>query len=122
MSLSLPSVDEVRIVISTPLTDDQVEALILDASLVVANCSAVAGYDADVQAAIVKYWTADIISTIANSGAGVITSDKLGDAARTFSAGQDKTATSFYRQRAYDLDPSGCLRRIGKPTATFEKV
>lgn len=122
MALELPTADEVRVVISTALTDPQIEALILDAALVVDQCSAVAGYDVDTQAAIVKYWTADLISTIANQGAGVVTSDKLGDAARTFSAGNDSSATSFYRQRAYDLDPSGCLRRIGKAQASFEKV
>ena len=120
--LSLPSVAEVRSVIATGLTDEQIEALIVDACLVVDQCSAVAGYDADVQAAIIKYWTADIISTISNQGAGVVTSDRLGDAARSFSAGNDKTATSFYRQRAYDFDPSGCLRRIGKPQASFQSL
>jgi hypothetical protein len=120
--LSLPSVAEVRAVISTSLTDDQVESLIVDASIVVDQCAAVGGYDVDVQAAIIKYWTADIISTIANQGAGVITADRLGDAARSFSAGNDKTATSFYRQRAYDFDPSGCLRRIGKPQASFQSL
>lgn len=122
MSLSLPSAGEVRTVLSTSLTDQQIESLIADAALVVGQCAAIAGYDADRQSAIIKYWTADLVSTINNSGAGMITSDKLGDAARSYAAGTDKTATSWFRQRAYDLDGSGCLRRIGKATATLEKV
>lgn len=123
MALSLPSADEVRVIISTSLTDGQVDAIILDASLMVENCAEVAGYDADVQAAIVKYFAADIISVIKAQGGGVMTSDRLGDAARSYSvANLGKNANSFYRQQAYALDPSGCLRRLGGAQASFERV
>jgi hypothetical protein len=123
VSLSLPSVEEVRAVITTALTDAQIEAIILDASLTVDQCPAVAGYDADVQAAIIKYWTADLLSMINAQGGGAITADRLGDASRSYSvANLDKGAISYYRQQAFALDPSGCLRRLGKARATVEKV
>ena len=119
----MPSVDDVRGIIDTALTDDQIEALILDAELIVHDCVEV--LDADRAAAIIKYVTADLIaSAVASSGAGTLASQSLGDASESYGMGVlgGQFGQSTYWKKALLLDTYGCLARLGKARATFEKV
>lgn len=117
----LPSVDDVRLIIETTLTDEQIEALILDAELIVHDC--IADLDEDRQAAIVKYVTADLIaSTVSSGGGGTLTSQSLGDASESYATGASPWGKSAYWAKAQALDPNGCLARLGKARASLEKV
>lgn len=117
----LPEVEDVREIITTELTDAQIEALILDASLMVENC--VAALDDERACTIVKYVTADLIaSAVENAGSGAVTSSRLGDAADTFAASTEFPGRSAYWDKAVMFDPYGCLRKLGRKSAVFEKV
>lgn len=124
MALTLPTADDVRVVISTTLTDDEIDALIaelaLEGSPIYACLDAIT--NGDLQAAILKWLVAHFISTTKNLGGGAVTADKLGDASRSFSTAQLGTElrSSTYGQNALLLDPNGCLARIGRAKARFE--
>jgi hypothetical protein len=117
----LPDVPDVRAIIATELSDEQVEGLILDAELMVRTC--VASLDEERQCAIIKYVTADLIaSAVEGAGAGAVTSSRLGDAADTYAASTEFPGRSSYWDKAVLLDPNGCLRKLGRKSAFFEKV
>lgn len=118
--LELPTAAEVRAIYSTTLTDEELEAFIEDAALLVGPC--IEGLDADRQKAILKYVTADLLVGAASRGRGVATSKAVGDASESYNAGGATFGESAYWQRAIQYDPNGCLRRLGKPRATFEKL
>lgn len=123
MTIKLPTIDELRAIVTTSLDDAALEALIGDVSLMVAAC--VEALEGDRQAAIIKYATADLIAgTVQNSGAGALVSQSLGDASETYA--QQSTSNQFggtaYWRSAVLLDPNGCLQKLGRRRATFEKV
>lgn len=117
------TVADVRLVISTEASDAQVQAAIDDVTLMAARClSAIA--DEATRDAIVKYLAAHLLAIIDSNGAGVATSSKLGDASDTYATGSfgRGLSSSAYGQMAINLDPNGCLQRMGNPKATFQRV
>lgn len=121
--MSTPSVEQVRAVISTSMCDNDVALAIADAELIVRGC--VDGLDPDVAAAIVKYAAADLISAVIGSkGRGTLTAKALGDASESYASGGAgaEFGKSAYWQRALMLDPNGCLHKLGRRPALFEKV
>ena len=125
MAVAKPTVAAVRVVISTTLAEDAVQSPIDDAAaLIDGQCACISTLPPETQEAIVKWVAAHLISTVKNAGGGTITSDRLGDAARTYAtAGFGKQlASSAYGQNALLLDSTGCLARLGKARATIERV
>lgn len=118
----VPTVEDVRQIIATAKPDSTVQAIITDAAAIVARCTE--SLDDETTALIVKYVAADMLaSVIATSGKGIQTAKALGDASESYGgAGGAEFGKSAYWQRALMLDPNGCLNRLGKPRATFEKV
>jgi hypothetical protein len=118
---------DVRLVIRLPdtVTDEEIQASIDDATLIVAQCSGVASLSADVQTAILKYVTAHLMSALYGKS-GVVTSETLGDASTTYASGGtmfgQQLDSTPYGQRALLLDSTGCLRRLGRMRPIFQKV
>lgn len=117
-----PSVAEVRAVITTTLGDEQVQARIDDAALIVDGCPAIVVMSDAQQKAIVKWVAAHLIASSTAEGAQVL-SKKLGDASETYSRASlgIGLAGTYYGQQALLLDPTGCLARRGRQRA-FVKV
>lgn len=121
MAYESPTVDSVRLIISTPLSDAAVAAAVTDAELLVGAC--IEGLEDDRAAAIVKYVAADLItSVVSTGGAGALTSRSLGDATDTWASQGAEFGKSAYWSRALMLDPNGCLAKLGKRRPTFERV
>lgn len=122
MAIQQPTADDVRAIITTSLTDPQITAIIADATLIAENC--IASFDGTRQAAILKYLAAHLISGIKNQGGGALTSESLGDASRSYATGSfgKQLESTGYGQAALQLDPNGCLARLGKARASIEKV
>lgn len=116
-------VADVRLIIDTELSDAQIQVAIDTALLLAARClSAIA--DEATRDAIVKYLAAHLATIIGSEGAGATTSSSLGDASDTYATGHfgKSLASTSYGQIAIQLDPYGCLLKIGNPRATFERV
>lgn len=121
MSVSLPSVAEVRAIITTSLEDDQVQYYIDDAALLVEDC--VSSLDEARQKAIVKWTAAHLIASSPAGATRVVTSQKLGDASETYATGQVTGAGlggSAYGIQAMSLDPNGCLAGLGLRPIIFD--
>jgi len=120
----IPSAAEVRAIITTSLTDPAIEAMIEDAELMVEAC--IASMTCQRKTAIIKWVTAHLISSmssITSGGTGVITSDSLGDASRSYAKPTlDSTGLfgSTYGQQAMALDPNGCLAALGMRKTLFK--
>ena len=120
MTVSKPTAAEVMALTSTGFSESVVSAIIDEAASIVESC--VSGYDSARQAAIVKWVAAHMI---ASTGAeGVLTSDKLGDAQQSFARGQlgDALRGTTYGQTALLLDTNGCLSKLGRGKAVFQRV
>lgn len=119
MSVSTPSVAEVRTIISTTLADASITAIIADAALLAENCPVIEGYSVALQKAIVKWLAAHFIS--AQKG-GQLMQKTLGDASESYAAPQTLMGLngSVYGQQAILLDASGCLERLGKLKVKFK--
>lgn len=118
-----PTLEQVRVVITTTLSDTDLQAVIDDAALIAEGCPSVAGYSGDRQAAIVKWIAAHLIGT--QSGvAGALVQKKLGDAQEGYAAPTMglNLQGSRYGQQALLLDPSGCLANLGKIRARFQAL
>lgn len=120
MSLTQPSVAAVRAIITTTLTDEQVQSFIDDAALMAEGCECLSGLASERQAAIVKYMTAHLISMQSGKG-GIVTAEKMGSASKSYAtgtAGADMMlSSSRYGQQAILLDTTGCLAQLGKVRA-----
>jgi hypothetical protein len=123
MTIEAPTVDEVRAIVATSLDDYTIQALIDDALLMLEGLACVEEASPEKQKAIVKYVVADMIAgTIATSGAGQVTSKKLGDASESYATNTEAGTfgkSSYWRQ-ALMLAP--CLHTLGRRSAFFEKV
>lgn len=108
-----PSVAEVRAIITTAMTDDQVTALIGDAELMVEHC--ISSLAASRQKAIIKWVTAHLISMSTGENRQ-LTQFKLGDAQEAYASMTlgEALKASRYGQQAINLDPNGCIANIGK--------
>lgn len=116
----LPTVAEVVALTNTSLEEAVVASLINDAALIAGSCLDV--YDSARQTAIIKWLAAHLVASTSSSG--VLTSDKLGDAAQTFSratVGEGLNGT-MYGQQALALDTKGCLTRRGKAPASVQVI
>lgn len=123
MSLELPTVADVRVIITTTLTDDQITDQITLAEALASQCSGVSNASTTIQAAIVKYITAHFIAMISGGG-GVVQSETLGDASKSYAVAQPSSGAglnaSRYGQQAVMLDTTGCLAKLGKPGIKFK--
>lgn len=122
MAVQTPDVAAVRAVITTRLSDTDIEAIIADAVLIAERC--IKNLEGDRQERILVYIAAHLIASIATAAGGTISSDRLGDASRTYSVAHlgKQMASTSYGQTAMFLDPNGCLSRLGRPPATIQKV
>lgn len=125
MALTLPTVDAVRAIITTELTDEQVQSYIDDAAVLVTRC--VTPLTAAEQAVIIKYVAAHLILSngFGSSEAATnvaMTSMKLGDASETYSRATTGSglAGTAYGQQAIALDPNGCLAHLGQRQIIFK--
>lgn len=117
------NVADVRLIFETDLEDDAVQAAITDAGLLAEKC--IESLAQTRQDAIVKYLAAHLLSVGPSSGGGgALSSQKLGDASESYSVGHlgDQLRSTSYGMTAIQLDPNGCLVRIGKAKATIEQV
>ena len=117
MAVCKPTPAQVRAIITTDLTDDQLSVITDDAALMADAC--IAALSCELQTAILRWMTAHLIATMSSAttgGAGVMTSMSLGDASETYAKGQLGTSgltTTTYGQSAIALDPNGCLASLG---------
>lgn len=114
MAIARPTPEQVRTLVQTTLTDEQIEGVIDDAVLLAGPCIENLGEDR--QRAIVKYIAAHLIATTGRGGeSSTLTSRKLGDASRSYARaqlGRDLAGTAL-GQQAIMLDPTGCLANLG---------
>lgn len=124
-TVSAPTVVDVRIVITTSGSDDQVQTAINDAVLLASRCASVSQLSDDLKAAIYKYIAAHILATQPGGQSNrVLTQRSLGDASESFAApmlGFSLQGTQ-YGQMACSLEGTGCLANIGKTRARFTAV
>lgn len=120
--MGTPAASDVIAITGTGLSEAIVTALIGDAALLASGSACFTAYSDERQTAIVKWIAAHFVACTDAGGVGV-TSDKIGDAARTYArpggAGQGLGSTS-YGQAALALDTEGCLARIGQPRSSLE--
>lgn len=116
-TLSTPTVDEVRSVITTSLSDAQVLTMIADAALVVSRCPSIADAPESVQSAVVRWAAAHLIAI--REPSGLVTQKSMGDASESYARAPLGVGLSgtFYGQQAILLDPTGCLERLGRQRA-----
>ncbi len=121
MSLTQPNVTAVRTIIATPMSDNDVQAFIDDATLVAESCSGIANLGVTRQVAIIKWLTAHLIAQQSGKG-GQLTQESLGDASKSYSGGPGglNLQATRYGQQACMLDTTGCLSNIGKVNAICE--
>lgn len=126
MTISTPTVGEVRAIITTDLIDAAVQGAIDDATLMAEHC--VLSLNALRQKSIIKYLAAHLIASMTAGGAGgkgaanTLTQFALGDASETYAratTGEGIKGTT-YGQQAIALDPNGCVANIGKQRACFK--
>lgn len=120
MSVASPTVTAVRGVITTGLTDEQVEDFITDAVLILEGCPGIVAMDAPRQASIGKWVTAHLIAQRDGKG-GQKTSQSIGDASESYAAaaGGLMLTSTRYGQQACALDYSGSLKNLGNVPATL---
>ena len=112
----IPTAFDVIALTGTDLPDHFVSAVIQDAALIASDC--LKGVDGQRQEAALKWLAAHLLSSVGGTSEG-LTSDKLGDAAQTYSrtvtgAGLMGTA---YGQQAIAILP--CLSGLGMRTGKF---
>lgn len=120
MALATPTASEVRLTITTGLSDDAVAQFIADAVLIADDCSSIAGFSEAKQKAIIRYLAAHLISI--NDASARKVSESIGDASESFSTPvlSDNLRGTTYGQQAIALDTSGCLGKTGKTPITFK--
>jgi hypothetical protein len=109
------TVANVRAVIKTTATDEQVTEAINTAVLMTTRCSS--GWDTELTDKINTYVAAHVLTSTNVGGAGgLLVSESMGDASRTWQRAAVGTGIqgSSYGQMAVMLDPTGCLFNIGK--------
>jgi hypothetical protein len=119
MAQTSPTAAAVRDIITTTLTDPQIEAIIADAALLVEDCAS--GWSDARYTSIVKWVAAHMIASRGGSE-GMLTQRTLGDASETYAkatAGEMLKGSS-YGQQALMLDTNGCLINLGKRRASFK--
>lgn len=125
MALELPTPADVKAIISTELTDDQIQGFINDAALLVKRC--VSPLTPELQKTIIKYVAAHLIQSAGlSTGEGfanvAVTAMKLGDASESYSRATAGTnlAGTWYGQQAIQFDPNGCLLKLGERTVLMQ--
>lgn len=122
---NLPTAEDVRAIIQTDLTDQQIGVFIGHADLLSRNC--IRRLPADLQKTILTYLTAHLIQSAGMStGEGfanvAVTSMRLGDASESYARAAVGTnlGGTYYGQQAIQLDPTGCLGRLGERKLLFK--
>ncbi|MGE0366939.1 MAG: DUF4054 domain-containing protein [Phycisphaerales bacterium] len=120
-----PTAAEVRVIITTNLTDPQIENVIDDAALMAEVC--LSAMSSDRQKAVLKWLAAHLLSMmLGKSGAGAnVTSKSIGDASESYATPTltgPGLMSSSYGQQAIALDPNGCLQNIGKLKMRFRSL
>lgn len=128
MPLTQPTASDVRVIfLALPATtpDAIVESFITDAAAIVEQCSGVATLASAVQASIIKYVAAHLLSQIYGGG-GQVTSETLGDASKSYAVTASPPGlglmASHYGRQALLLDSTGCLAKIGKQRPVFQPI
>lgn len=120
MTLATPTASEVRLTVTTSLTDAAIDQFVGDAVLMAEVCSVIPTFSEAKQKAIIRFLAAHLISM--NDASVRKTSESIGDASESFSTpvlGDALRGTTF-GQQAIALDSSGCLANIGKTPMTFK--
>lgn len=120
MALATPTASEVRLTITTTLSDEAIAQFVSDAVLMAEPCSTIPTFSEAKQKAIIRFLAAHLISM--NDASARKTSESIGDASESFSTpvlGSNLRGTT-YGQQAIALDSSGCLSNIGKTPAIFK--
>lgn len=120
--MELPTPDQVRVIITTSLDDEAIEAMISDASAMARRC--LTRLDPDVQTTVVKWLAAHLIASRTDLADSALVSSKLGDAQETYmraQLGQNILGTP-YGQQAAMLDPFGCIAGLGKRRPIIEVI
>ena len=120
MALATPTTAEVRLTITTSLSDAAVDQFVADAVLMAEPCTTIETFSAAKQKAIIRFLAAHLISM--NDASARKTQESIGDASESFSTpvlGANLSGTT-YGQQAIALDSSGCLSKIGKVPMTFK--
>lgn len=120
MALATPTASEVRLTITTTLSDDAVAQFVDDAVLIAEQCSSIATFSESKQKAIIRYLAAHLIAM--NDASARKISESMGDASESFSTPVlgDALRGTTYGQQAITLDSSGCLAKVGKTPVTFK--
>lgn len=117
MTLSLPSAAQVRAVITTSKTDEEIDAIVVQAEALVSSCSGVSNASAAMQETILSWVTAHLIASPAGGG-GIVQSEALGDASKSYAVSASPNGTrglhsTRYGQQAIMFDITGCLAQLG---------
>lgn len=115
------SVADVKLIVSTDLTDPAIEFFIDLAEAATARCAS--QWSASLTDQINTLVAAHMIET-SPQGAKTVSSVSLGDASETYlraSLGEG-LRSSVWGQQALLLDPTGCLRRLGSMRASLERI
>lgn len=118
---TLPTATEVRSIIDTALTDEQIDSIVTDAVLLVETCSS--GWSDARYTSILKWVTAHLIASRGGTE-GVLTSSRLGDAQDNYmrTTPGDGLKGTTYGQQALALDTNGCLVNLGKRRAFVRTI
>lgn len=120
MALSKPDSQDVIDLTGTALDSGVVSALIDDAALIGKDC--LESLTDEYQKAALKWLAAHMVASTSDQSSAVLTSNKLGDASKSWARGQMGTAIqgTTYGQQAVALVP--CLARLGTAKASVEVV
>ena len=120
MALSTPTTSEVRLTITTELSDDAVAQFVADAVLMAEPCTVIETFSEAKQKAIIRFLAAHLIAI--SDASARLSSEKMGDASESYSTPVlgDNLKGTTYGQQAISLDSSGCLSRMGKTPMTFK--
>lgn len=126
MSITLPTAAQVRAIYTTSKTDGEIDTAAAFAGEFASNCAGVLAMSSTMQAHIVAWLTAHFMSIQSGTG-GVIQSESLGDASRTYASQVQKMGgnglyATRYGQQAILLDTTGCLEGLGKRKARMKVI
>ena len=115
------TVADVKLIVTTSLSDPAIEFFIGLAEAATAQCAT--GWSDDLTDKINTLVAAHFIET-SPDGAQTVTSVKLGDASETYlrSSLGEGLKGSMWGKQALLLDTTGCLQRLGNPRATLERI
>lgn len=115
------SASDVIALTGTTLSSTVVDALIADALLMLsARCT----YTGDTLDSLTKWLAAHLVASADPGATGNVTSDKLGDASRTYgrAVSGEGLASTMYGRQVMALDATGCLTGLGRAKASVQTL